>query len=408
MAIQGSIEPRVFDVSRIREDFPILNRRIHDKPLVYLDNAASSQKPRSVIEAVDGFYKVFNSNVHRGVHALSQKATEEFESGRDKVQGFIGAEDRTEIIFVRGTTEAINLVAHSYGSASVGPGDEIIVSEMEHHSNIVPWQILCKNRGATLKVIPMRDNGALDLDAYEDLLNEKTRLVALGTVNPLREIIDAAHRLDVPVLVDGAQAVPHRTVNVRELGCDFYCFSSHKMFGPTGIGVLYGRAELLNKMPPYQSGGDMIRSVSFERTTFNVLPYKFEAGTPNIGGVVGLGAAIDYLQSLDFEEVQAYETSLLGYATEALSAVSGLTLIGTAPRKASVLSFVLDSIHPHDIGTILDEEGVCVRTGHHCAQPVMDHFGLAATTRASLAFYNTTEEIDALIRSIGKAKEVFH
>ncbi len=402
------------DVQRVREDFPILQQQIHGKPLVYLDNAASTQKPRAVLEAITRFYSTTNANVHRGVHSLSQEATRGFEEVRGKVARFVGAAESREIVFVRGATEAINLVAQSYGRPQVEPGDEILVSLMEHHSNIVPWQVLCESAGAVLRVVPISDDGELRMEEYARLLGPRTRLVAvshvsnsLGTVNPLREVIDLAHAQGVPVLVDGAQAVPHMKVDVTELGCDFYCFSSHKMFGPTGVGVLYGRAELLKSMPPYQSGGDMIRSVSFEGTTFNVIPHKFEAGTPNIAGVIGMGAAIDYLAELGFERIVPYESGLLGYATALLKEIPGVRLIGTAAEKVGVLSFVLSSVHPHDIGTILDLEGVCVRTGHHCAEPVMHRFGVPATARVSLAFYNTREELDVLARGLHKVRKIF-
>jgi len=403
-----------FDVEKVREDFPILRQKVHGKPLVYLDNAATSQKPQAVIDAIQRFYAQENSNVHRGVHWLSELATLDYEDARVKVQRFLNAAESREIIFVRGATEAINLVAHSYGRKHVQPGDEILISTMEHHSNIVPWQILCEEKGAVLRVVPINDRGELLMEEYEKLLGPRTRLVAvvhvsnaLGTVNPVRKIIELAHRRNVPVLVDGAQAVSHVPVDVRELDCDFYALSGHKIFGPTGIGVLYGKARLLEKMPPYQGGGDMISSVTFEKTTYNVLPHKFEAGTPNISGVIGLGAAVDYLGKIGFAATMPHEQDLLAYATEAVSEVPGVRLIGTAREKAGVLSFVMDGVHPHDMGTILDREGVAIRTGHHCCQPVMDRFGVPATARASLALYNNREDIGALVRGLYKVKEVF-
>jgi cysteine desulfurase/selenocysteine lyase len=404
-----------FDVYIIREDFPILKQEINGRPLVYLDNAATSQKPQSVIDALVRYYRQDNANIHRGIHTLSQRATEAYEEARNKVRRFINAADPREIIFVRGATEAINLVVSSYGRQHIGPGDEILITAMEHHSNIVPWQMLCEERGARLRVAPINDDGELILEEFERLLGERTKIVAiahvsnaLGTINPVRRIVEMAHGWNAVVLVDGAQAAPHLKVDVRELDCDFYAFSGHKMFGPTGIGVLYGKASLLEAMQPYQGGGDMISSVSFEKTTYNVIPYKFEAGTPNIAGTIGLGAAIDYLNQIGLERITAYEHELLVYGTEALSQIPGVRLIGTASEKAGVLSFVLDQVHAHDVGTILDREGIAIRTGHHCAQPVMDRFGVPATSRASLAFYNTKEEIDALVAGIYKVKEVFH
>jgi cysteine desulfurase/selenocysteine lyase len=403
-----------FDVERVREDFPILRAKIHGKPLVYLDNAATSQKPQVVIETISRYYTAENSNIHRGIHFLSLQATRAYEDARGKVKHFLNASHTREIIFVRGTTEGINLVAQSYGRPFIKEGDEIVISAMEHHSNIVPWQILCEQVGAKLRVIPINDDGELLIDQYEKLLNERTKFVsvahlsnALGTINPVKQIIEMAHHFGVPVLVDGAQAAPHLKVDVQDLDCDFYAFSSHKLFGPTGTGVLYGKANLLEAMPPYHGGGDMISSVTFEKTLYNVLPYKFEAGTPNIAGGVGLGAAIDYLNGIGLETVAAYEHELLSYATEAISRIPGVRLIGTAKEKACVLSFVVDDIHAHDVGTILDEEGIAIRTGHHCAMPVMQRFGVPATARASLAFYNTREEIDALVAGIRKVKEVF-
>jgi cysteine desulfurase/selenocysteine lyase len=402
-----------FDVARIRADFPILKQQVNGKPLVYLDNAATSQKPQAVIDAMNRFYLEENSNIHRGVHTLSDKATQSYEDARVRIQKFINASDRREIIFVRSTTEGINLVARSYGSSHLREGDEVIISAMEHHSNIVPWQLICAERGARLRIIPINDAGELDLGAYDKLLNERTKLVAighvsnaLGTINPIEEMIKTAHSRGVPVLVDGAQAVPHMRVDVRALDCDFYAFSGHKMFGPTGIGILYGKRKHLEELPPYQGGGDMIRSVTFEKTTYNDLPHKFEAGTPNISGGVGLGAAIDYLNGIDFEGAMAHERDLLKYATAALSGIEGLRIVGTAKRKAGVLSFVLEGIHPHDIGTILDDDGIAIRTGHHCAQPVMQRFGIPATARASFAFYNTVGEVDALVRGIHSVRKV--
>jgi cysteine desulfurase/selenocysteine lyase len=402
------------DMTAIRKDFPILAQQVHSKPLIYLDNAATSQKPKCVIEALTRFYQMDNANIHRGVHQLSERSTQSYEAARDRVRRFLNAANTREIIFVRGATEGINLVAQTYGRTRVSAGDEIVISALEHHSNIVPWQMLCEEKGAVLRVIPINDRGEMEFDQFEKLLNHRTRLVAvshvsnaLGTINPVREIVKTAHGWNVPVLIDGAQAVPHIGVDVRSLACDFYVFSGHKVFGPTGIGVLYGREQLLKDMPPWQGGGDMIRSVTFEKTTYNDLPYKFEAGTPDIAGVIGLGAAIDYLDQIGMDVVAAHERDLLEYGTRALESISGLRLIGVAREKAGVLSFVIDGVHPHDAGTILDREGVAVRAGHHCAQPVMDRFGLSGTTRASLAFYNTREDIDALVAGIQKVKEVF-
>jgi cysteine desulfurase / selenocysteine lyase len=398
------------DLSLTRANFPILHQTVHGHPLVYLDNAASAQKPRAVIDAISQFYSSDYSNIHRGVHTLSERSTRRYEEARIKVQRFINAADSHEIIFTRGTTEGINLVAQTYGRRHVGAGDEILITALEHHSNIVPWQMLCEEKGAKLRVVPVADNG--EVGQFE--LTDRTRLVAiahisnvLGTVLPVREIANAAHRRGVPVLVDGAQAVPHMKVDVRELDCDFYVFSSHKLYGPTGLGVLYGKSALLESMPPYQGGGDMIRSVTFEKTTYNTPPHKFEAGTPDIAGVIGLGAAIDYVNDLGLDHIAAYEAELLEYATSALSRIDGLRIIGTARHKAAVISFVLEGVHPHDVGTILDQQGVAVRTGHHCAQPLMDRFGVPATTRASFAFYNTREEVDALVRGLQKVKEIF-
>ncbi|MGZ8464757.1 MAG: SufS family cysteine desulfurase [Candidatus Binatia bacterium] len=403
-----------FDVARLRQDFPILSQKIHGKPLVYFDNGATSQKPQCVIDAIDHYYRTENSNIHRGVHQLSERATAAYEAARGKLRGFINAGSDREIIFVRGTTEAINLVTQSYGRAFLKAGDEIIVSAMEHHSNIVPWQMLCEQVGAKLRVIPINHDGEIVMEEYQRLLNDRTKFVsvthvsnALGTVVPVREIIALAHGRGVPVLLDGAQAVPHLKIDVQELDCDFYAFSGHKMFGPTGVGVLYGRAELLEKMPPYQGGGDMISLVTFEKTHYNVLPYKFEAGTPNIADGIALGAAVDYLRALDWPAVVAHEDELLRYATEALGEIPALRIIGTAKEKAGVLSFVFDQVHAHDVGTILDQEGVAVRAGHHCAMPVMQRFGVPATVRASFAFYNTIEEIDVLVRAIERVLKVF-
>ena len=403
-----------FDIDRIRQDFPILQQKVHGRPLVYLDNAATSQKPQVVIDALTRYYTEQNSNIHRGVHYLSQLATREYEGARVKIQKFINAAEEHEIIFTRGTTDSINLVALSFGRKFVKEGDEVVISALEHHSNIVPWQMLCEATGAKLRVIPINDAGELLLDEYAALLNSRTKLVsvahmsnALGTINPVNRIIELAHAQDIPVLLDGAQAAPHLKVDVRELDCDFYAFSGHKLCGPTGIGVLYGKSEWLNAMPPVQGGGDMIASVTFEKTTYNTLPHKLEAGTPHIEGGIGLGVALDYLNGIGLDAIAAYEQELLDYATETIGAIPGVRLIGTAREKASVLSFVLDDIHPHDIGTILDQEGIAIRAGHHCAQPVMQRFKVPATARASFAFYNTKAEIDALAEGIQKAIEVF-
>ncbi|MEW5943713.1 MAG: cysteine desulfurase [Pseudomonadota bacterium] len=402
------------DAERLRQDFPILEQAVHGKPLVYLDNAATSQKPRQVIDAISGYYLTINANVHRGVHTLSQRATDAFDDGREKVRRFLNAREAREIVFVRGATEAINLVAHSFG-ARFKPGDEILITALEHHSNIVPWQMACQRSGALLKVVPMNDAGELDLNAYARLLGPRTQLVAathvsnaLGTVNPVRQMIELAHAQNIPVLLDGAQAAPHAHVDVQALDCDFYAFSGHKLYGPTGIGVLYGKAALLEAMPPWQGGGEMIRQVAFEKTTYNELPYKFEAGTPDISGAIGLGAAIDYLEEIGLDAIAAHEHALLEYATAAALEVPGLRVVGTAEEKAGILSFVLEGVHPHDIGTILDHEGVAIRTGHHCAMPVMERLGLPATARASFALYNTTQDVDALIAAIRKARKVFH
>ena len=402
------------DVERLRRDFPILQTSVRGKPLVYLDNAATTQKPRVVIDALRRYYEAQNANIHRGVHYLSELGTKLYEDARLKARDFIHAADWREIIFVRGTTEGINLVAATYGRSKLNEGDEVLISGMEPHSNIVPWQMVCGERKATLKVVPLNDNGELVLEEYDRMLSSRTKMVALahvsnalGTVNPLKRMIAMAHAKGIPVLVDGAQALPHMKVDVQDLDCDFYAFSAHKMYGPTGIGILYGKSALLQDMPPYQGGGDMIKSVTFEKTLFNDLPYKFEAGTPNIADGIAFAATLDYVQALDWTAVTHYEHDLLSYATEQLSGIKGLRLIGTAREKAGVISFVLDTIHPHDIGTILDQEGIAVRTGHHCAQPVMIRYDVPATVRASFAFYNTKSEVDALVRGIGKVLEVF-
>jgi cysteine desulfurase/selenocysteine lyase len=403
-----------YDVARIRADFPILAREVYGKPLVYLDNAATTQKPRVVIDAIRRFYEETNANIHRGLHFLSERATEQYESVRRKVRAFLGAGDDREIVFTRGTTEAINLVAASWGRWQLRPGDEIVLSAMEHHSNIVPWQLVCEATGAKIRVIPMDDSGELQLEEYEKLLGPRTKLVAithvsnaLGTVNPVEKIVAAAKAVGARVLVDGAQAVPHLPVNVQALGCDFYAFSGHKLFGPTGVGVLWGRAELLDAMPPYQGGGEMIRTVTFERSTWNHIPHKFEAGTPPIAEVIGLGAAIDYVEQVGREAISQHEHGLLARAIQGLSAVPGVRIVGAAKHKAAVVSFVLDGIHPHDVGTILDREGIAIRAGHHCAQPLMQRLGLVATARASFALYNTVEEADALVAGVAKVIEVF-
>jgi len=407
-------EPRPYDVERIRADFPILHQQVHGHPLVYLDNAATAQKPRQVIEAITRFYERDNANIHRGVHALSQRATEEYEHARKTAQEFLGAEDCREIIFVRSTTEAINLVAQTYGRQNLKPGDEVLITAMEHHSDIVPWQMICEEKQAKLRVAPINEAGELCLDEYERLLTGRTKLVAvahlsnaLGTINPIQQMIEMAHAKKIPVMVDGAQAAPRLPVNVRELNCDFYAFSGHKIYGPTGIGVLYGKLALLEAMPPYQGGGDMISSVAFERTVYNKVPHKFEAGTPDISGPIGLEAALDYVSRLGIENIERHETQLLEYATHRISRLPGIKLIGTAKNKAGVLSFVMEGVHPHDIGTILDQEGIAIRTGHHCAQPVMERYGIPATARASFGLYNTKEEIDVLASGIKKVQEVF-
>jgi cysteine desulfurase/selenocysteine lyase len=403
-----------FDVERVRRDFPILGRLVHGKPLVYLDNAATTQKPQVVIDSLAGYYATLNANIHRGVHTLSEQATQAYEDARGTVRAFLNAADTREIVFVRSATEAINLVAQSYGRTVLKPNDEIVLSVLEHHSNIVPWQMLCEQVGARLKVIPINDAGELLLEQLEPMLTGRTRLVAighvsnaLGTVNPVARIIAIAHRRGIPVLVDGAQAVPHLTVDVRQLDCDFYVFSGHKVYGPTGIGVLYGKASLLERMPPWQGGGDMISLVTFEKTHYNVLPYKFEAGTPNIAGTIGLGAALDYVTALGLDTIERYEHELLAYATEAVSAIDGVRLVGTAREKTGVLSFLVEGVHAHDVGTILDRAGVAIRAGHHCAMPVMQRFGVPATARASFAFYNTKQEVDRLAAAIRTVKRFF-
>ena len=404
-----------FDVEKVRKDFPILHQMINGKPLIYLDNAATSQKPKNVIDAVETYYREYNSNIHRGVHTLSENATETYESSRLKIKNFINANSTKEIVFVRGATEAINLVAQSLGRDSLNENDEIIITELEHHSNIVPWQLLSQQTGAKLKFIPINNKGELIEEEYKKLLNKKTRIVAvghisnaLGTINPIETIITMAHEYGAKVLIDGAQAAPHTLIDVKKLDCDFYVFSGHKVFGPTGVGVLYGKKDLLEKMPPYQGGGDMIKMVSMKETQYNDLPYKFEAGTPNIAGVIGLGAAIDYVNEIGLENISTYENELLDYANQQASEITGLKFIGTARQKASILSFTLDGIHPHDVGTILNSEGIAIRTGHHCAMPVMEYFKIPATSRASFTFYNTHEEIDALIKTIEKCKKVFN
>jgi len=412
--LHDSMKAAGFDPLLWRKDFPILRQKVHGKLLVYLDNAATSQKPQVVIDAISSYYETMNSNVHRGVHHLSELATAAYEGAREKARRFINAASTREIIFTRGTTEAINLVAQSYARPRLNPGDEIILSEMEHHSNIVPWQLVAEQTGAKLKVIPINDAGELVPGTYEKLFGPRTRLVALGhvsnalgTINPVKQMIAYAHGRNVPVLLDGAQAVPHMPVDVQDLDADFYAFSGHKMFGPTGIGILYGKEKLLAAMPPWQGGGDMIRVVRFEETLYNELPHKFEAGTPDIAGAIGLGAAIDYLHQVGLPAIESYEHELLAYATERVRTVPGLRVIGTAREKASVLSFVMEGVHPHDIGTVLDQEGIAIRAGHHCAQPLMDRFGVDATARASFAFYNTRTEVDALVDALLKTRELF-
>ena len=412
--VTPSAPNRVWDVDRIRKDFPALHQQVHGKPLVYLDNAATSQKPQAVIDALVAYYTFDNSNVHRGVHLLSERATEAYEGARARIQRHLNAASTREIVFVRQATEGINLVMASYGRRFVGAGDEIVISAIEHHANIVPWQMLCEEKGARLRVVPIDDRGDLLMEEYARLLGPRTKLVAitqvsnaLGTVTPIKDIIGLAHQQDIPVLVDGAQAVPHQPVDVRDLDCDFYVFSGHKTYGPTGIGVLYGKEQLLERMPPFQGGGDMIKSVTFEKTTYNELPYKFEAGTPHIAGAIGLAAGLEYIAGLGLEQIRDYEHELLTYGTELLSAISGVRLIGTARHKAAVLSFVLDGVHAHDLGTILDQQGVAIRAGHHCAMPVMQRFAVPATARASMAFYNTRAELETLAAAIERAREIF-
>ncbi len=405
----------LFDVNEVRKDFPVLHQSVNGHPLVYLDNGATSQKPRAVIDAVSHYYETYNANIHRGVHFLSENATREYEASRDTAQRFINAADRREIIYVRGTTEGINLVAQAYGRPRLKAGDEIVLSTMEHHSNIVPWQMLCQQTGAKLKVVPVTDEGELDFEAYLGLLGAKTRVVAivhlsnsLGTINPVKEIVKAAREHGAVTLLDGAQAVPHIPVDVQDLGCDFYAFSGHKVFGPTGIGVLYGRMELLDSMQPYQGGGDMIRTVSFEHTTYNDLPHKFEAGTPNIVGAIGLATALDYVSNLGIDAIAAHEDDVVAYATEKVAEIPGIRIIGTATEKSGIISFLMEGVHSHDIGTVLDSQGVAIRAGHHCTMPLMKRFGVAATSRASFALYNTKEEADTLVNAIWKVKEMFH
>jgi cysteine desulfurase/selenocysteine lyase len=412
--IAVAVSKMKYDVNRIREDFPILKKKVHDKNLVYLDNAATTQKPTYVIDRVNKYYTTMNANIHRGVHALSQEATEAFEGARIQIKQFINSIGKNQIIFTRGTTESINLVASSYGRVNINEGDEIIISHMEHHSNIVPWQMLCNEKNAKLRIIPINDNGELIYEEFEKLVNERTKFISivyvsnsLGTVNDVKRIINYAHQFKIPVLVDAAQAVNHLTVDVQDLDCDFLAFSGHKIYGPTGIGALYGKVELLEVMPPYQGGGDMISKVTFEETTYNELPHKFEAGTPDIAGAIGLGAAIEYISKIGIENIKEHETGLLEYATKQITEVPGLRIIGQAKEKTSVLSFVLENIHPHDIGTFLDFEGVAIRTGHHCTQPVMQRFKIPATSRASFAMYNTKEEVDVLVNGLKKIIEVF-
>jgi len=405
-----ALEDRVY---QIRSAFPILSRAVHDHPLVYLDNAATTQKPDIVIDRISRYYREQNSNVHRGVHALSQEATTAYEGARDTVCEFIGAEDRSEIIFTKGTTEAINLVAFSYAGKMLEKGDEILLTELEHHSNIVPWQLACDLSGATIKVVPIEEDGSLNYEEFEKSISERTRLIAvthvsnsLGTINPVKRIISDAHGLDIPVLVDGAQAVPHMPVDVCDLDADFYCFSGHKMFGPTGIGILYGKQRFLNQMPPYQGGGDMIESVSFTGTSFNSLPHKFEAGTPNIAGAVGLASAIDFIREIGYDFIMDHEKQMLKYAHERLLAVNQLRLVGTASDKASVVSFLLGDAHPYDVATLLDRLGIAVRSGHHCTQPIMAHYGIPGTVRASFALYNTLDEIDVLAEGLERSEKI--
>ena len=413
-AAVNTVASAEYDIARVRADFPILHQMMRGKPLSYLDNAATTQKPQSVIDSLVRYYTEDNANIHRAVHLLSERATLKYENARVRIQKFLNARDSREIIYVRGTTEGINLVAQTYGKANIGEGAEILITGMEHHSNIVPWQMLCEQTGAVLRVVPITDSGEIILDEFERMLSPRTKLLgvvhvsnALGTINPIKWMTEKAHAVGAKVLIDGAQSVAHTRVDVQELDCDFFVFSGHKIYGPTGIGVLYGKAALLEQMPPWQGGGDMISSVTFEKTTYNTLPYKFEAGTPNISGAIGLGAALDYVSELGLDAIAAYEHELVEYATEALSGVAGLRIVGTADEKASVVSFVMDNVHPHDIGTMLDQEGVAIRTGHHCAQPVMIRYNIPATARASVACYNTREEIDALVRGLRTVQEMF-
>ena len=404
----------MFDVERIRAEFPILAQTVNGQPLVYLDNGATSQKPRRVIEAIRRYYESDNANVHRGLHALSERATNAYEGARDVVKTFLNAADRREIVFVRGATEGLNLIAQSWARPRLEPGDEVVITTMEHHSNIVPWQLVCRQTGARLRVAPIHDSGELDMEAFANLVNERTRVVAvahvsnaLGTVNPARQIVETAHAAGAIAVLDGAQAVAHGPVDVQALGCDFYVLSSHKCYGPTGMGALYGRAEVLEAAEPYQGGGDMIRTVSFEESTWNDLPYKFEAGTPNIAGAIGLGAAVEFMTELGMDAIAAHEREVLEYATERLGKLDGIRIIGTAPEKAGILSFVVEGVHPHDVGTIVDQHGVAIRAGHHCAMPLMRRYRVPATSRASFALYNTRADVDALVESLHRVKEIF-
>ncbi|MBC8490192.1 MAG: cysteine desulfurase [Bacteroidetes bacterium] len=404
-----------FDIKKIRKDFPALHQEIYGKPLVYLDNAATTLKPQVVIDSITNYYSTINSNVHRGVHYLSQQATEEFENTRENIRKYINARNTHEIIFTKGTTESINLMAYSFGKKFLSQGDEVIISELEHHANIVPWQMICEEKRAKLKVIPINNNGELILEKFKDLITKKTKIVsvshisnALGTVNPIKAIIDIAHQHDIPVMIDGAQGIVHEKIDVQELDCDFYCFSSHKMYGPMGVGILFGKEEYLEEMPPYQTGGEMIKTVTFEKTTFNELPFKFETGTPNVADVIGFGSAIDYIKKIGIENIIRYEEELLKYATQMLCGIQGLRIYGEAKKKAGVISFLLKDIHPYDAGIIIDKLSIAVRTGQHCAQPVMDRFGIPGTIRASFAFYNTKEEVDKLVEAILKVQEMFN
>jgi len=415
MTVLKEDQPKTeFKVEKYRKDFPILDRKVYGKPLIYLDNAATTQKPQPVIDTLNRYYREENANIHRGVYRLSEEATDAYEAGRTKVQHLIHAASPREIIFVRGATEGINLIAQSYGRSNIKKGDEILISTMEHHSNIVPWQMLCEQTGAQLKVIPINDQGEIILDEYKKMINTKTKLISvvhvsnsLGTINPVKQIIEIAHRHQVPVVIDGAQSVPHLSVNVQDLDCDFFVFSGHKMYGPTGIGVVYGKLDLLEKMPPYQGGGDMISAVTFEKTSYNKVPYKFEAGTPHIAGVIGLGAAIDYLNEVGLDRIAAYEHELLIHATETLTKIEGVRIIGEAEEKASIISFILSEVHAHDIGTILDRQGVAIRAGHHCTMPVMERFKVPATARASFSFYNTREDVNQFVAGVQRVLEVF-